>query len=169
MHNLFGEIMHVKKIFLIIVVFFFSFLIVIPADCAAVSNKNYSTLGSGVGYVKKSGVRVSAGRVNSNISVIEYDTYGKETGYYIQDAFGMTNKYDKNGNLLSKYKTNQVGLNYIYDKYGHVAGYMVPVSSTRTEFYDKYGNAIGYFEPDANGLIKKYDMQGIHLNTYKRP
>lgn len=136
---------------------------------AAISNKNYSTLGSGVGYVKKSGVKVGIGKVNSNISVIEYDTYGMETGYYINDAFGMTLKYDKNGNLLSKYKTNQVGLNYIYDKYGHVAGYMLPVSKTRTEFYDKYGNALGYFEPDLNGLIKKYDMQGIHLNTYKRP
>jgi len=139
------------------------------AISAAISNKNYSTLGSGIGYVKKSGVKVSAGRVNSNISVIEYDTYGMETGYYINDSFGMTTKYDKNGNLLSKYKTNQQGLNYIYDKYGHVAGYLLPVSKTRTEFYDKYGNVLGYFEPDSSGLIKKYDMQGVHLNTYKRP
>lgn len=158
-----------NKIYLYVIFLCFLFLSSNCANCAAISNKNYSTLGSGVGYVKKSGVRVSAGRVNSNISVIEYDTYGKETGYYIQDGFGMTTKYDKNGNILSKYKTNQVGLNYVYDKYGNVAGYMIPVSKSRTEFYDKYGNAVGYFEPDANGLIKKYDMQGVHLNTYKRP
>lgn len=139
------------------------------AFSAAISNKNYSTLGSGIGYVKKSGVKITAGKVNSNISIIEYDTYGMETGYYINDSFGMTLKYDKHGNLLSKYKTNQVGLNYIYDKYGHVAGYLLPVSKTRTEFYDKYGNALGYFEPDVNGIIKKFDMQGVHLNTYKRP
>lgn len=158
-----------KKFVVICILLNFVLFVSLPSFSAAISNKKYSTLGSGIGYVKKSGVKVSAGKVNSNISVIEYDTYGMETGYYIDDAFGMTVKYDKHGNLLSKYKTNQVGLNYIYDKYGHVAGYMLPVSKYRTEFYDKYGNALGYFEPDANGLVKKYDMQGVHISTYKKP
>lgn len=157
-----------KKFITLFILANVSLLFALPSFSAAISNKKYSTLGSGIGYVKKSGVKVSAGKVNSNISVIEYDTYGMETGYYIQDAFGMTIKYDKQGNMLSKYKTNQAGLNYIYDKYGHVAGYMLPVSKYRTEFYDKYGTALGYFEPDANGLIKKYDMQGVHISTYKK-
>lgn len=135
----------------------------------AANTNNYSTIGSGVKAVQRSGVRVTGSNVNSNISVIEYDTYGAESGYYIEDSFGMTTKYDKNGNVLSKYKSNQGGMTYVYDKYGHVAGYMIPVSKTRTEYYDKYGTALGYFEPDVNGLVKKYDMQGNHMNTYKRP
>lgn len=133
------------------------------------NTNNYSTIGSGIKSIQKSGVRVKGANVNSNISVIEYDTYGAESGYYIEDSFGMTTKYDKNGNVLSKYKSNQMGTTYVYDKYGHVAGYMMPVSKTRTQYYDKDGTPLGYFEPDANGLIKKYDMQGVHMNTYKRP
>lgn len=133
------------------------------------NTNNYSTIGSGIKSIQKSGVRVKGANVNSNISVIEYDTYGAESGYYIEDSFGMTTKYDKNGNVLSKYKSNQMGTTYVYDKYGHVAGYMMAVSKTRTQYYDKDGTPLGYFEPDANGLIKKYDMQGVHMNTYKRP
>lgn len=128
-----------------------------------------STIGSDIKNVKKNGNMIGGYNTKSNISVIEYDTYGSETGYYIDDAFGMTTKYDKAGNVISKYKTNQKGKTYLYDKYGHLAGYFQAVSKSKTMFYDKDGTPLGYFAPDANGLVKKYDMDGNHLNTYKRP
>lgn len=158
-----------KLLYFGVTIVFSVFILNTPVYAYGTSSNNYSTIGSGVKSIQKSGVRVKGANVNSNISVIEYDTYGAESGYYIEDAFGMTTKYDKNGNVLSKYKTNQIGTTYVYDKYGHVAGYMMPVSKTRTEYYDKDGTPLGYFEPDSNGLIKKYDMQGNHMNTYKRP
>lgn len=128
-----------------------------------------SSIGADIRNVKKNSNMIGSYNTKSNISVIEYDTYGSETGYYIEDAFGMTTKYDKRGNILSKYKTNQFGKTYIYNKYGHVIGYFQAVSKTKTMFYDKDGTPLGYFEPDSNGLVKKYDMDGTHLNTYKRP
>ena len=127
-----------------------------------------SSIGSDI-KAPKNGNMIGAYNTKSNISVIEYDTYGTETGYYIDDAFGMTTKYDKNGNVLSKYKTNQAGKTYVYDKYGHLSGYFQAVAKNRTMFYDKSGNPLGYFATDGSGYVKKYDMDGNHLNTYKRP
>ena len=98
----------------------------------AATNYSYSTIGANVRPAQKVGMQIGQYNTKSNISVIEYDTYGAESGYYIEDSFGMTTKYDKNGNVLSKYKTNQQGKTYVYDKYGHIAGYFLPVSSTRT-------------------------------------
>ena len=159
-----------KKKYLPVISFVLLQSVLFCAANAAVSyTQSYQGIGSGVNTKQKSGVRMGQYNVKSNISVIEYDTYGSETGYYIDDAFGMTTKYDKNGNVLSKYKTNQTGKTIVYDKYGHAAGYFKAVSRTRTMFYDKDGTPLGYFEHDSNGLVKKYDMDGNHLNTYKKP
>ena len=124
-------------------------------------------IGSEVKKPNLTRMRVGAYNTQSNISVIEYDTYGSESGYYIEDGFGYTTKYDKNGNILSKYKSGQAGRTYLYDKYNHVIGYFQATSKYRTMLYDKEGNALGYFKVDSDGLIKKYDMDGNHLNTYK--
>lgn len=135
------------------------------ADAAS----NYSGLGSSIKSLNKTGVKVDQYHSLSNISVIEYDTYGAETGYYIEDGFGTTTKYDKYGNVLSKYATNQPGNTYVYDKYGHNVGYFKAVSQNKTMIYDKNSQPLGYFSTDKNGLVKKYDLEGKHLNTYKRP
>lgn len=132
--------------------------------CAANAS---SSIGADVNTLKKTGVKVNAYNTPSNISIIEYDTYGAESGYYIDDAFGTTTKYDKNGNILSKYKSNQKGKTNVYDKYNKFVGYFQPVSKNKTVFYDKYGEPLGYFSTDADGLVKKYDMSGVQLNTYK--
>ena len=87
-------------------------------------------MGSAVKRTSTTNVRVGAYNTKSNISVVEYDTYGAECGYYIEDGFGMTTKYDKNGNVLSKYKTNQSGKTYVYDKYNHVIGFFQAVSKS---------------------------------------
>ena len=42
---------------------------------------SYSNIGASVNPIQKSGVRVGQYNTKSNISVIEYDTYGAETGY----------------------------------------------------------------------------------------
>ena len=125
-------------------------------------------IGSEVKKPNLTRMRVGAYNTQSNISVIEYDTYGSESGYYIEDGFGNTTKYDKYGNKLSQYATNQPGITYVYDKYGHTAGYFKPVSNTKTMIYDKSGQPVGYFSSDGSGFVKKYDMDGTHLNTYKR-
>lgn len=125
-------------------------------------------IGSGISKQNVTNMRVGAYNTQSNISVIEYDTYGAETGYYIEDGFGMTTKYDKNGNILSKYKSTQTGKTYVYDKYNHVVGYFQAVSKSRTMLYDKDGTPVGYFQADRDGYVKKYDMGGVHMNTYKK-
>ena len=125
-------------------------------------------IGSGVGKTSKTSMRMGAYRTQSNISVIEYNTYGAETGYYIDDAFGMTTKYDKDGNIVSKYKTNQSGRTYVYNKYNNVIGYLQAVSTNKTVMYDKTGTPVGYFQTDRDGFVKKYDMDGVHMNTYKK-
>ena len=137
---------------------------------SAYAASNYAGgIGSSLKDLNKTGVKVNKYNLKSNISVIEYDTYGAETGYYIEDGFGNTTKYDKYGNKLSQYATNQPGKTYVYDKYGHAAGYFKPVSNTKTMIYDKTGHPVGYFSSDGSGYVKKYDMDGNHLNTYKRP
>lgn len=136
---------------------------------SAYAASNYAGgIGSALKDLNKTGVKVNKYNLKSNISVIEYDTYGAETGYYIEDGFGNTTKYDKYGNKLSQYATNQPGKTYVYDKYGHAAGYFKPVSNTKTMIYDKTGHPVGYFSSDGSGYVKKYDMDGTHLNTYKR-
>ena len=144
-----------------IILFLFMFFVVGTVQAA-------STIGSGVTKNNKTTMRMGAYRTQSNISVIEYDTYGAESGYYIDDAFGMTTKYDKNGNIVSKYKTNQAGKTYVYNKYNNVIGYLQAVSTNRTVMYDKSGTPVGYFQTDRDGYVKKYDMDGVHLNTYKK-
>ncbi len=136
---------------------------------SAYAASNYAGgIGSSIKNINKTGVKVNKYNLKSNISIVEYDTYGAETGYYIEDGFGTTTKYDKYGNMLSKYATNQPGTTYVYDKYGHAAGYFKPVSPYKTMIYDKSGTAVGYFSTDKSGYVKKYDVDGTHLNTYKR-
>ena len=57
-------------------------------------------IGSEVKKPSLTGMRVGAYNTKANISVIEYNTYGAETGYYINDGFGTTTKYDTNGNVV---------------------------------------------------------------------
>ena len=127
-----------------------------------------ASIGSDIKNIQKNGNMIGTYNTKSNISVIEYDTFGSETGHYIDDAFGMTTKYDKLGNVVSKYKTNQQGKTYLYDKYNHVVGYFKAVSKYKTMLYDKDGTPVGYFSTDGSGYVKKYDMDGNHLNTYKK-
>lgn len=143
---------------------FISLFLIMAISSTAIA----STIGSAVKKNNKTTMRLGAYRTQSNISVIEYDTYGAESGYYIDDAFGMTTKYDKNGNIVSKYKSNQAGRTYVYNKYNNVIGYLEAVSKTRTVMFDKTNTPVGYFQVDRDGYVKKYDMEGIHLNTYKK-
>ena len=55
----------------------------------------YSGLGLSIKSLNKTGVKIDQYHTLSNISVIEYDTYGAETGYYIANGFSTTPKYDK--------------------------------------------------------------------------
>ena len=124
-------------------------------------------IGSYVGNRNSNTVRIGSYNTLSNVIVVEYDTYGSKSGYYVDDGFGMIVKYDKNGNVISKYKKGQTGKTYLYDKYNHCVGFFLAVSKSRTMLYDKTGNPIGYFQIESDGLVRKYSLDGLHLNTYK--
>ena len=93
----------------------------------AATNYSYSTKGANVRPAQKVGMQIGQYNTKSNISVIEYDTYGAVSGYYFEDSFGMKTKYDKNGNALGYFTPDSSGLVKKYDMDGnHLNTYKKP-------------------------------------------